>query len=66
MSSSHCVVVAVIMVVNPRMSGWRSSVDTRHTRSADGRMLLERACHTATTVGKDIYIIGGQNKYVRQ
>ena len=51
------------MVVNPNMIGWKRSADTRAT---DGSMSLERACHTATTVGKDIYVIGGRNKYVQR
>ena len=58
-------VVAAIMVVNPSMIGWRRSADTRF-RGSDGSMPLERACHTATAVAKDIYVIGGRNKYVQR
>ncbi|KAL3154078.1 hypothetical protein ABBQ32_013617 [Trebouxia sp. C0010 RCD-2024] len=43
------------MVVNPRTIGWS-------TTSCDGSRGLERAGHSATTVGNDIYVIGGRHR----
>lgn len=52
------------MVLNARMIGWARSANEAPTASTGAR-LLERAGHTATIVGKDIYVIGGLNRYVR-
>ncbi len=47
------------MVVNPKDIGW-TNVLSKSLAGPNESKLLQRAGHTATAVGTDIYVIGGK------
>lgn len=47
------------MVVNPKEIGW-NNVLSKPLAGPNQSKLLQRAGHTATAVGADIYVIGGK------
>lgn len=58
----HCSVddsLVTAMVVDPRMIGW-TNVSSKAPASTNDREIMQRAGHSATPVGTDIYIFGGK------